>query len=1290
MATLRRLRILQAVSLIVALAMFAPSACGEIVREWWLGIPGGTVADLTGDRRFPHRPDGSELLDAFEGPTNWADEYGSRLYGWLVAPQSGDYIFWIASADNSQLWLSTDEDRANKQLIAFVDGWTGARRWDKFPSQKSQPITLRAGRKYYIEALMNEETHGDNIAVAWQPPGGAQVVIGGEFVDSSLSRQASDPSPANDTVLINTWATLSWQPGARAILHEVYLSTDSDAVALRDSSALLAVTDEPSTSVGRAGHPFPDGLQTGTIYYWCVDEVNDAEPDSPWRGEQWSFLIPPDPVAYLLITNAELAPAFQPLVDRRTAQGYPGRLITVADICEHYLGVDEPEQIRNCIIDYYLNHGLSYVALGGDESVIPIRYCYPISVDVEMPADLYYADVDGGDWDANGNGIYGQVGDVTEVELTPEVHLGRIAVRTAEDVTAYFGKLVTYETASPEGFASSMLCFGNFGGILSGTVRWANFDHHDPVTNTEWHQMSIYDTYIQPHWQAVPLDVLWDTYSSWDTARCGDYELTLDHVSQRLDEGYHFMFYCGHAGSDGWAMLGGRRFTEPRVAALTNPIPGIVISIACAPAGFDRRETCVSEAFLRNPKGGAVAYFGHVRSTTTLDRSTRELFPAMFRDHATTTGEAMSLVKATMAPIRVDFPQELYNFVLHGDPGIQLLPQESGRHLYLFRPKGCEVIEQGSDLLIQWNAAGTGFVSYEAVRLEYAADSGETWSAIPGAEMLPYNGGALTWQDCPLPAGSHYRIRVSSLTDPSVWSMSGRDFTIAKLCYLSVRSAPDTNVVITGTYDGVTTYSFTTDYDISVPHGTTVSLSAPWVPQERSDLVFARWKEVGGSTLADVPDCTFPVSRDMSITAEYEEPTTRQYYINDETAENGIAPGDDDNDGRSPDRPMRHIQALLEKYPRLGGASVVNLSAGVYEENISLSADNIGLQLIGAGRDLTIIDGRQKGSCISLDGFRDGVISSLTMRNGSGAIWCVSSALKISDCTFRANSGAGGGAILIDRKSSAEISNCVFAGNSGNSGGGIAVYGTARIESCRFEGNSTATWGGGIYLDHAVAPEIARCSFTGNSSMFGGALYMLGGTATVDSCRFEAGRADRDGGAVCTQRDCAATFTNCIFHDNEAGRLGGALTIRTEPSDIAVVNCTFSRNRTGRPGGALYAAGSLTVTATNCIFWANTPDQIEGGASVTYSDVQGGWPGLGNVDADPLFADVEGGDVHLKSQPGRWFSSTRVVGWVTDNATSPCVDAGDPDMAVSDEPEPNGGRINMGAYGGTAEASKSP
>ena len=1022
---------------------------------------------------------------------------------------------------------------------------------------------------------------------------------------------------------------------------------------------------------------------------------------------------------YLLITNEELAPAFQALVDRRTSQGFPGKLVTVESISSHYSGVDTPEQIRNCVRDHYLNHGTLYVALGGDDMIVPVRYCDPKSSSFEMPADLYYSDMDGGDWDANHNGIYGQLGDVDEIELTPDVHLGRIPVRTVENAIAYIDKVVIYETATPDGFANSMILFGAWG-FYSGDARRRDFLHHDPVSGAEFHQMYRYYRFIQPYWQAMPLHVFWDAYSSWDTEVCGDYVLTLDRLSEKLNEGYHFLFYWGHGAPGAWGMARGRRFTSGHAAALTNPIPSIVISFSCSVAGFDIGGVCLSEAFLQNPDGGAVVYFGHTRAAGGGDKDCQQLFLAMFREGAKTVGEAMTQVMTAQAQGHVSDPYEQYNFTLQGDPCIQLLGEESGRHLQVFQPKGCEIIERGTDFYIRWNAAGADFMPDEKVKLEYSADSGRTWHAIRRAEALRYNKEVFIWDKCLLPVGSNYRVRVTSLTDRRVSDSSLRDFTIGELVFLTVQSNPVKNIIV-DVYGDVADCNIITDFNISNLKGATVILTAPLIPEDMSEWEFTRWSDEAGNTLSDTQDCTFTFTNDMTIVAEYSEPIKQQYYVNDELPENGIAAGDDNNDGDKPLQPMRHIQALLAKYPNLKERCVINVSAGTYEENISLDDKNAGFELLGAGQDVTIIDGKQNGSCISLNGCSNVVISGFTIQNGSasrgGGIYCSGSSPKIKECTFVENAAEGkGGAIFTDGSSSPEILDCIFMRNSGKSGGAVCNWGRgAEIKSCLFEANQASRYGGAIhiwagrgvsqvldcifventarqyggaiFLDRSTVPQVSDCIFRDNSARDGGALCNYGGTAEIKSCLFEANHAVGYGGAVDNRHGCSPSFSKCIFYTNE-GRSGGAIATIGELDNANVTNCTFSRNNATENGGALYVGYNKCTTATNCILWGNTPGQIIGEASASYCNVQGGWRGEGNIDADPLFADPDNIDYHLKSQAGRWAPNRQ--SWIIDSVTSPCIDAGHPYTAIGDEQEPNGNRINMGAYGGTTEASKSP
>jgi hypothetical protein len=105
--------------------------------------------------------------------------------------------------------------------------------------------------------------------------------------------QAAGPVPADGALHADTWVNMAWRAGDFAVSHDVYLGDNFDDVDVGSESTFVGNQAETFTVAGFPGFPYPDGLVPGTTYYWRIDEVNDAEPNSPWKGEIWSFSIPP-------------------------------------------------------------------------------------------------------------------------------------------------------------------------------------------------------------------------------------------------------------------------------------------------------------------------------------------------------------------------------------------------------------------------------------------------------------------------------------------------------------------------------------------------------------------------------------------------------------------------------------------------------------------------------------------------------------------------------------------------------------------------------------------------------------------------------------------------------------------------------------------------------------------------------------------------------------------------------------------------------------------------------------
>jgi hypothetical protein len=307
------------------------------------------------------------------------------------------------------------------------------------------------------------------------------------------------------------------------------------------------------------------------------------------------------------------------------------------------------------------------------------------------------------------------------------------------------------------------------------------------------------------------------------------------------------------------------------------------------------------------------------------------------------------------------------------------------------------------------------------------------------------------------------------------------------------------------------------------------------------------------------------------------------------------------------------------------------------------------------------------------------------LRSG-GAIYNSAGPLRLENCRFLRNDGGDGAGALCNWGGSVQAINCEFIENRADDGAGAIenVDGNVDFFHCLFQGNHASEGVGGIKSPGTL--RLLYCTFLDNHvAEHAGALAVYG-SAVATHCLFCRNRAEGSGAIYVAS--ASVRLEQCTFYANVSTDEG-----------VGAVSCPSSWSTL--PTGSVQARG--------CIFWANGArrEQDEGGdklmtdyraqiggdpngATLEYCCIQGWTPdrgGLGNIGVDPLFVAPDQNDFHLKSQAGHWDGAS--LAWVLDEVTSPCIDAGDPNCAVGQEPFPNGGLVNLGVYGGTCEASKS-
>lgn len=285
--------------------------------------------------------------------------------------------------------------------------------------------------------------------------------------------------------------------------------------------------------------------------------------------------------------------------------------------------------------------------------------------------------------------------------------------------------------------------------------------------------------------------------------------------------------------------------------------------------------------------------------------------------------------------------------------------------------------------------------------------------------------------------------------------------------------------------------------------------------------------------------------------------------------------GDNVNDGSSRQTPWRDIQYAID---HSDAGDTVNVAAGIYNENITLED---GVSVLGAGADVTTLDGGGDGSVVTAEG--------------------VGPTTRLEGFT-------------------------ITSGNAGK-GGGMYNYGSSpSVVDCTFSANS-AVYGGAVYNRGGSAPVLTGCTFSANSATYGGAVYNYHSSPTLTACVFSANSASKRGGAVYNYDNSAPALANCVFSANVADDRGGGVYNNTSSPTLNA--CTFSTNE-ATVGSGLCNEGS-SPALTNCILWDSGQEiyDVLSSPAVSYCDIRLGYIGRGNIDADPLFVDAAAGDCRL-------------------------------------------------------------
>ncbi len=397
-------------------------------------------------------------------------------------------------------------------------------------------------------------------------------------------------------------------------------------------------------------------------------------------------------IKYLIITAENFVSAFEPLCEWKTAKGLPCFIQTVEWIESHCEGEDLQEKMRNYVTELYENNGLEWLLLGGDTYLLPARITFAMDCEAgfypdenDLGADLYFSDLDG-DWDADGDGIYGEVED--NVDLFPELFVGRAPVDLLPQAEAFVQKTLDYELNPPSDHWNQVLFLGE--------ILWNN-----PFTDGGVGKDMIDDECFPPEYD--PIMKLYESQGNETWAS----------VMAALNDGKNIVNHDGHAFYDVMGVGDGYMDQDDMDDLINGDKQGLLYSIGCWAAAFDY--DAVAEHFVFNPDGGGVAFVGNYRygwgspghpGWGYSDLFDRKFMHYLITERVNRPGETLALTRTWF----IDRSREQnvyrwhqYQLNLLGDPELPILISEpveaevSAPQAVMEGPAKIDVIVQRSD-----------------------------------------------------------------------------------------------------------------------------------------------------------------------------------------------------------------------------------------------------------------------------------------------------------------------------------------------------------------------------------------------------------------------------------------------------------------------------------------------------------------------------------------------------------------------------------------------------------------